>query len=150
MNGFVELFLRKPIKTQTVMDSWTSARWSTSTFAAGEHSTASHRRGPPSHSSCCPVPTDAIAEELSLAHVVALAEEREHSPKRLVRLICQMPVLSEQLLAVINSGRFGLYQHVDTVQQAVLVLGANTFRQLVWETLRVTFRPQGSQGQRDH
>ena len=81
----------------------------------------------------------------ALDEVLAQAQVREHSPKRLVAMVCGVPVLTKRLLRIINSKRFGLHDEVESVQHAVVVLGANTFRLLVSETLRLNVRPQGTQ-----
>ena len=73
-----------------------------------------------------PVPSS----KLGLLHVVALLQTDDASIQDVERLISQDVGLSYRLLRCINSSFYGFSREVDSIRQAVLIMGFERLRQL--------------------
>ncbi len=60
---------------------------------------------------------------ITAAEIIALAQDREHDIKDLARIVAADPILSGQLLRIVNSAAFGLNQRIDNVERAIAYLG---------------------------
>ena len=69
--------------------------------------------------------------QLALLQLLAGLQDPEAEAEELEELIAQDVALSYELLKVVNSAHFGLSRRVDSVRQAVLMLGMNAIRRYV-------------------
>ncbi|MDX9788562.1 MAG: HDOD domain-containing protein [Desulfobacterales bacterium] len=70
----------------------------------------------------------------TVSKVLALCNKRDASPVELNRVISMDPVLTGNVLRLINSAYYGLSQKVTSVVRAITMLGINTVRNLLLST----------------
>jgi len=63
-----------------------------------------------------------------------IAHEIETSPKELVKIIMLDPVLTGKVIKLVNSSFYGVAEHVQSLPQAVILLGVNTVKNLAVST----------------
>ncbi len=66
----------------------------------------------------------------TVAKVLKFAASPDATPRELARIIRLDPILSFQVLRLVNSAVFGIQQDITSVQKAVVLLGINTVRNL--------------------
>jgi putative nucleotidyltransferase with HDIG domain len=71
-------------------------------------------------------PVPAIATQ-----ILALAEDENHSTRRIAELIRHDPLITASILKVCNSAYFGLVQKVESIQDALTLLGLDKVTELV-------------------
>jgi putative nucleotidyltransferase with HDIG domain len=81
----------------------------------------------------------------TVSKVLALCNNRETSPVELNRVISVDPVLTGNVLRLINSAYYGMPQKVTSLVRAITMLGMNTVRNLLLSTAVL-----GTLGHRDH
>lgn len=70
------------------------------------------------------------ANKLAIIKLLAKFQETESSAEELASIITQDVTLSLRILRYINSAQFGLGKKVNSIQQAIMMLGRNTIRNL--------------------
>jgi putative nucleotidyltransferase with HDIG domain len=81
----------------------------------------------------------------TVSKVLALCNNRETSPVELNRVISVDPVLTGNVLRLINSAYYGLPQRITSLVRAITMLGINTVRNLLLSTAVL-----GTLGHRSH
>src|SRR5210317_2354410 len=69
-----------------------------------------------------------------IGKVNQIAHEIETSPKELVKIIMLDPVLTGKVIKLVNSSFYGVAEHVQSLPQAVILLGVNTVKNLAVST----------------
>lgn len=69
-----------------------------------------------------------------LGKIKQISREMETSPKDLVKVIKLDPVLTGKVIKLVNSSFYGLAQRVQSLSQAVVLLGINTVKNLAIST----------------
>ncbi|MBF0423737.1 MAG: HDOD domain-containing protein [Magnetococcales bacterium] len=62
--------------------------------------------------------------------ILKIANDINHPPKELVKVIEQDPILTMHLLKLVNSEHFGLAKKITAIKEAVVFLGLNTMKNL--------------------
>ena len=70
-----------------------------------------------------------------IGKVNQIAHEIETSPKELVKIIMLDPVLTGKVIKLVNSSFYGVAEHVQFFPQAVILLGVNTVKILLFQLL---------------
>lgn len=65
-----------------------------------------------------------------VTRVLELASQAECSPKDLVRVVEQDPVMTMKILKLVNSAYFGLSRPINTISHGVIFIGINTIKNL--------------------
>ena len=73
-----------------------------------------------------------------LGKINQIAREMDTSPKDLVKIIMLDPVLTGKVLKLVNSSFYGLAQRVQSLAQAVVLLGMNTVKNLAISTALIS------------
>ncbi|MEI7455238.1 MAG: HDOD domain-containing protein [Nitrosomonadales bacterium] len=83
----------------------------------------------------------------SVQRILALSRDIHCSPKELVMVIEQDPVMTMKLLRVINSACYGLPKQVTSVNQSMVYLGLNTIKNMALSFAAMgALPPQGNLG----
>ncbi len=69
-----------------------------------------------------------------IGKVNQIAQEIETSPKELVKIIMLDPVLTGKVIKLVNSSFYGVSERVQSLPQAVILLGVNTVKNLAVST----------------
>ena len=69
-----------------------------------------------------------------IGKVNQIAHEIETSPKELVKIIMLDPVLTGKVIKLVNSSFYGVAERVQSLPQAVILLGVNTVKNLAVST----------------
>ncbi|MEI6737867.1 MAG: HDOD domain-containing protein [Pseudomonadota bacterium] len=77
----------------------------------------------------------------SVLRVIELTRNPDVSPKSIVEVIEKDPVLTAQILRVINSAFYAMPNKVASVSQAVVMLGINTVKNLALRSAAVGMIP---------
>ena len=67
----------------------------------------------------------------NLRQLVEQAHRQDGTPKALLQALRACPEVARRMMATVNSGRFGIQKPVTSLLAAHVLLGQNTFRQLV-------------------
>ncbi|MBW1780337.1 MAG: HDOD domain-containing protein [Deltaproteobacteria bacterium] len=73
-----------------------------------------------------------------LGKVEELSREMNVSPRDLVKVVMLDPVLTGNVIKLVNSSFYGLGQKVQSLSQAVLLLGINTVKNLAISTVMIS------------
>jgi HD-like signal output (HDOD) protein len=79
-------------------------------------------------------PSHIDSRSVSIPSIIDVASRPHGSPKALVSVLEARPELARWIIDTINSERFSLAITVTSVRHAMVVIGQNTFRQLVLVT----------------
>ena len=70
-------------------------------------------------------------------NLVGLLNNPDTSIYDLIRLIEQDPVLTRKIMTLVNSARYGTRRRIISLNQAIVLIGFRTLRQLVEDRLEV-------------
>lgn len=70
----------------------------------------------------------------TVAEVMQMSNAEDNLAKDLANTVCKDPTLAARVLGLCNSGFFGMSQEVTSVQRAVLLLGFDMVKNLVFST----------------
>lgn len=85
----------------------------------------------------------------SVQRVLALTRDMQCSPKALVQVIENDPLMAVRVLRVVNSAHYGLPQKVTSIGHAVVYLGLNTIKNLALGIAAIGVLPQVNVGSFD-
>ncbi len=78
----------------------------------------------------------------SVQRVLELSRDIKSSPKELVMVIEQDPVMTMKLLRILNSASYGLPKQITSVNQAMVFLGLNTIKNMALSFAAMGTLPQ--------